>query len=108
MVGGAWFGGTDADALAGGAFQLHGLGGEREGADARVVEGLVCGLAAGDLIAFPQPGEVGALEKELADEVVQIRAWGAVPATARRRATQAVIWWSQSVNRVREAGWRQR
>lgn len=72
VVGGAGFGRVDADALAGGAFHLHGLRGEGDGSDAGVVKGLLCGLAAGDLIAFPEPGEVGAFEEEFADQVGQV------------------------------------
>jgi hypothetical protein len=55
------FGGIDAEELAGGAFQLHALEAEGDRADVRVVEGLFLrGGAPGDVVAFPQPGEVGA------------------------------------------------
>lgn len=72
MVGAAGFGGVDADALAGGALDVQGLGGEGERADLGVVERLVRGLAAGDLVALPEPGEVRAFEEEFADEAGQV------------------------------------
>jgi hypothetical protein len=48
------------------------LGGEGEGSDAGVVEGFLCGFAAGDLVAFPEAGEGGAFEEEFADEIGQV------------------------------------
>jgi hypothetical protein len=46
---------------------------EGEGADGGVVERLlVRGGAAGDVVAFPQPSELRALEQQLADEGGQI------------------------------------
>jgi hypothetical protein len=69
VVGGAGLGEVDAEALAGSAFQLHALEAEGDGADLGVVEGLARrGGAAGDVVAFPQLDEVGALEQEFADE----------------------------------------
>jgi hypothetical protein len=55
VVGGAGFGGVDAEALAGCALQLHALEGEGDRADVGVVEGLVLvrGGAASDVVAFP-------------------------------------------------------
>lgn len=38
----------------------------------RVVEGLAGGLAAGDVVPLPEPGEVGALEEQLADQGGQV------------------------------------
>src|SRR6201996_8745651 len=73
VVRGAGFGEVDGEALTGGVFQLHALEAEGDRADLRVVEGLLRRHgAAGDLVAFPQLGEVGALEQELADEGGQV------------------------------------
>jgi hypothetical protein len=48
------FGDVDAEALSGGAFQVHGLGAEGDGADLGVVEGLAGRFAAGDFVAVPE------------------------------------------------------
>jgi hypothetical protein len=73
VVGGAGLGDVCAEALAGGAFQLHALEAEGDGADVGMVEGLLLRSGApGDVVAFPQPGEVGALDQELADQGSQV------------------------------------
>ncbi|SFG01409.1 Aldo/keto reductase family protein [Streptomyces mirabilis] len=62
MVGGAGFGGVDAEAWARGAFEVHALTAEGGDADLGVVEGLLDPLASDDVVTLPQFGEVGALE----------------------------------------------
>ena len=76
---------------------MHALEVEGDGADVGVVEGLLLrGGAAGDVVAFPEPGEVGALTRSSPTRAARSGASGSVPARARMRETQPRIWLSQS------------
>ncbi|AJP00704.1 hypothetical protein TU94_03560 [Streptomyces cyaneogriseus subsp. noncyanogenus] len=87
VVGGLRFRGVDTDAPAGGAFQVHGLGGEGEGSDAGMVEGLLGGLAAGHLVSLPEPDEVGLA----LSDVMSTGHHGAVTAGVGRGDTVLVV-----------------
>lgn len=84
MVGGAGLGHVDAHAPAGGAFEGHALEAQGDPADLGMLKRLGGVLAAGDLVALPQPGEVGALEEEFADELGEV---GGVGVGAGQRLT---------------------
>lgn len=104
VIGGVWLGVVRHHAVAGGAFQFHGLVAEGEVADVGVVEGFAAVGVALDVIALPQAGELGALEEEFTGEVGEV---GGVGVGAGQGA-QPRIWVFQSWNRSREVGWRKR
>lgn len=72
VVGACGVGVVRDEAVAGGAFEQHGLVVEGGVADLGVVEVFGAGAVGADVVALPQAGEVLALEQEFADELGEV------------------------------------
>ena len=84
-----------AQAVAGGAFEGHGLEAEGDRPDLGVAEGFGAVVVAAYVVAFPQPYEVGAFEEEFADELGEVGGVGVGAGEGAEPATQPRICWSQ-------------
>jgi hypothetical protein len=74
VVGGAGGGVVGAKPVSGGAVEGHRLEAEGDGPDGGVAQGLGAVGVSFNFVAFPEPGEVGALEDEFTNESGQV--WG--------------------------------